>query len=196
MRSLRPTLHLICELVAGKYSGEKFNVVKSKVPKDLLLKGYKMNYLIGSNEVAVKFLNIENQKVNYIFCVSLNEEHVEIIVHKNQMLYSLGIKVHHYILLILARKMIEYKAVGFPKQEWGWISKHRLIDMLKINANYLNIQIYRAKKSVSVIDDALSKRLFQSRPGEVRLGPTELIIDKCGMIIKSSNGSNFTDALM
>ncbi|NQY33362.1 MAG: hypothetical protein HRT37_00040 [Alteromonadaceae bacterium] len=147
-----------------------------------------MNHLISNYEVASRVFSAEYQNVNLIFCVSLNEEHVEIIINKDQLFYSLGIKVHNYILLLLARKIIEDKAIGFPKQEWGWISKHSLLDMLKINVNHLNIQIYRAKKSVSVIDNVLSKRLFESRPGEVRLGPTDLIIDKCGTIIKSFDG--------
>ena len=49
---------------------------------------------------------------------------------------------------------------------------------LKIDVSHLNIQIYRARKSISKFSKSLSESLIERRRGEIRLKPCNIVINK------------------
>ena len=82
------------------------------------------------------------------FNVSADEEHTFLNVDINQQSIDLGERVHHYLLLLLARKRQEDHAQGFDEDSQGWIEISDLQKMLGLDYCHLNILIFRARQQV------------------------------------------------
>ena len=109
-------------------------------------------------------------RLEIIFDVSQNEEHVSLHLKMGNDVIDLEQRNHHYLLLILARKRLADKEAGTSEIEQGWIDKEVLGDMLKFSENHINIQIYRFRKQLisaspqtTVLPQAIERRL-----GEIR----------------------------
>jgi hypothetical protein len=85
------------------------------------------------------------------FNISLNEEHALLHVSSQQCSVDLGERVHHYCLLTLARLRLLDAGRGVDATEQGWVHVDRLQRMLGIDACYLNIQIFRARKQLAEV---------------------------------------------
>jgi hypothetical protein len=113
------------------------------------------------------------------FCVSRNEEQVDLsIVHGGQRT-SLKPRAHTYLLLTLARARIADQAnASLPATSHGWLEQSRLLRMLATTLSQLTLDIYRARRQFSdagVIDSAqIVERRTTSR--ELRIGVERLSI--------------------
>jgi hypothetical protein len=110
------------------------------------------------------------ETVTLKFAVSRDEEHVRItIVHRTGAV-PLEPREHGYVLLTLARKRLEDK--GLPLSEQGWIDRDRLLKMLQLDPNGLNVAIYRARGQLAAagIEDAVG--IVEVRRGQRRIGIT------------------------
>lgn len=77
------------------------------------------------------------------FGVSRDEEHVQMtMIHRGQRI-PLEPREHGYVLLTLARRRLA--DAHMPVAEQGWIERDQLLRMLAIDANALNVAIYRAR---------------------------------------------------
>jgi hypothetical protein len=104
------------------------------------------------------------------FGVSRDEEHVVLtVLHRGQPV-PLEPREHGYVLLTLARQRLE--DAGEPLAEQGWIDRDRLLKMLQLDANGLNVAIYRARGQLASIgvDDAAG--IVEVRRGQRRIGIT------------------------
>jgi hypothetical protein len=102
------------------------------------------------------------------FAVSRDEEHVQVTVAARAGDTVLEVREHWYTLLTLARLRLE--DAGEPASEQGWIERDDLLKMLGIDANALNVAIYRARRQLqaSGIDGAAG--LVEVRRGQRRIG--------------------------
>ncbi|MEZ4239944.1 MAG: FHA domain-containing protein [Myxococcota bacterium] len=102
------------------------------------------------------------------FGVSRDEEHVVLtVVHRGEDV-PLEPREHGYVLLTLARQRLD--DAGEPSAEQGWIDRDRLLKMLQLDANGLNVAIYRARGQLASIgvDDAAG--IVEVRRGQRRIG--------------------------
>ena len=102
------------------------------------------------------------------FGVSLDEEHVQLTVSCRGQRTPLEPREHGYVLLTLARQRLEDRELPFAEQ--GWIDRDRLLRMLQLDANGLNVAIYRARGQLASagIDNAVG--IVEVRRGQRRIG--------------------------
>lgn len=102
------------------------------------------------------------------FGVSRDEEHVVLTVVNRGRPNPLEPREHGYVLLTLARQRLDDRAL--PPGEQGWIDRDRLLRMLQLDANGLNVAIYRARGQLAAVgvDDAAG--IVEVRRGQRRIG--------------------------
>ena len=111
---------------------------------------------------------------NFIFefNVSLDQEHVELKLHYNDEEIDLGERVHHYLLLVLARMRLADHDKGVDTANQGWVDFELLSRMTGLDESYLNIQIFRIRNQLA---KALTHTqnvadIIERRRGVVRIG--------------------------
>lgn len=107
------------------------------------------------------------------FHTSQNEEHTSLsVLGVSAQPINLGERIHHYVLLLLARSKLDDVKRGLEPDSCGWIVIEQLARMLGVDNAYLNIQIHRARTQFSRALGASNTwpALIERRRGEVRLG--------------------------
>jgi hypothetical protein len=101
------------------------------------------------------------------FTVSRDEEHVGLtVIHRGREIKLEG-REHNYVLLTLARARLDDRLQ--PAAEQGWVDRDRLLRMLGLDHNGLNVAIYRARGHLaSVVDGAAD--VVEVRRGQRRIG--------------------------
>ncbi len=102
------------------------------------------------------------------FEVSRDEEHVRLqLVHRGRSI-PIEPREHGYVLLTLARKRLADAAE--PASEQGWIERDQLLRMLQLDANGLNVAIYRARGQLAAAGLIDSAGIVEVRRGQRRIG--------------------------
>ncbi|TNE92459.1 MAG: FHA domain-containing protein [Deltaproteobacteria bacterium] len=102
------------------------------------------------------------------FAVSMNEEHVELtLIHRGKET-ALEAREHGYTLLTLARARVD--EAELPTGEQGWIDRDRLLRMLGVDANALNVSIYRARGQLAAAGLEGAAGIVEVRRGARRIG--------------------------
>lgn len=102
------------------------------------------------------------------FAVSMDEEHVEISFEHRGAVTTLEQREHGYILLTLARARLQ--DAELPLAEQGWLDRERLLKMLGIDANAMNVGIYRARGQLQKAGLDGAAGVVEVRRGQRRLG--------------------------
>jgi hypothetical protein len=102
------------------------------------------------------------------FGVSRDEEHVQLTVVHRGKATPLEPREHGYVLLTLARRRLQ--DAKLPPAEQGWVERDQLLRMLQLDANGLNVAIYRARGQLAAagIDNAVG--IVEVRRGQRRIG--------------------------
>lgn len=108
------------------------------------------------------------------FKVSSDEEHICLTVKNNGKSTELGERVHHYALLLLARRYLQDKQAGFADTCCGWLDVDQLTKMIGIETSVLNVQLHRAKQQLARVLPA--QPLIERRVGQIRLNTSEIEI--------------------
>ncbi len=141
----------------------------------------------------------QTEEVFFKFDVSQNEEHVALQIELQQQHINLGIRNHHYLLLLLARQYLNDHKKGLSKKECGWIDKDLLSSMLGQNENHINIQIYRFRKQLLKACPSAKQgpQFVERRTGEIRFSSEKIqIIGGIDMATASNyDESNLTNAI-
>ena len=119
------------------------------------------------------------------FDVSLDEEHVFLtLLDDAGRSCSLGERIHHYTLLVLARLRLEDAARGIDRGSAGWVDMERLSTMIGIDRSHLNIQIFRARRQIldALAPAAEQAEAVERRRGEVRFGGFDFCIVRGGSV--------------
>ena len=102
------------------------------------------------------------------FGVSMDEEHVQItLLHQGRPI-PLERREHGYVLLTLARQRLEDRAL--PAAEQGWVDRDQLLRWLQLDANGLNVAIYRARGQLADAGVEGAAGVVEVRRGQRRLG--------------------------
>jgi hypothetical protein len=174
-------------LVTGKrYSlGPGNNIQFSVVKKDLWnveevapLSGIQDALWNENSSVTESTLEIENLKLTalsdiiFMFQVSSDEEHTNVKLINAEHIIELGERVHHYLLITLARKRLKDAEDGFDLTSQGWIELSLLSKMIGLDQSHLNIQIFRARNQLvqALSDNSKPFAMIERRRGDVRLG--------------------------
>jgi len=111
------------------------------------------------------------KEFSYRFDVSQNEEHVFLHLNYDGSEFNLQERVHHYVMLELARKRLADREAGLTEAEQGWIGRKEFAVMLGLDdTNLLNIQIFRFRKQVHKVlpQKEVAANIIQSRRNEIR----------------------------
>lgn len=111
------------------------------------------------------------------FRVSRDEEHVELgVVHRGRET-RLEAREHAYVLLTLAR--LRLQDASMPPSEQGWVDRDRLLRMLGLDTNGLNVAIYRARGHLAKAGVDGSAGIVEVRRGQRRIGlePERLLVE-------------------
>lgn len=102
------------------------------------------------------------------FGVSQDEEHVvPTVVHQGRAI-PLEPREHAYALLTLARARLADAAL--PTAEQGWLDRDRLLRMLQLDPNGLNVAFYRARGQLAAAGVEGAAGLVEVRRGQRRIG--------------------------
>ncbi len=107
---------------------------------------------------AEPFYENASAPFKFNFTVSMDEEHVSLVILFKNKPIDLGERTHHYLLLFLARKRIKDHQQGLEDSEQGWIDKDLLSQQTGLDEKYINIQIYRFRE-----------QLIKARPSAMQL---------------------------
>ncbi|MCY4045384.1 MAG: FHA domain-containing protein [Cellvibrionales bacterium] len=133
---------------------------------------------INKTQASEYQLHVAASKICLQFSVSQNEEHVHLTVQIPGYELNLGERNHHYLMLLLARKLEEDRTSGLAQAESGWLSREALMDMLKISEHHLNILIYRFRKQVleATPETLLLPQLIDKRKKHIRISNANIAI--------------------
>lgn len=111
-----------------------------------------------------------------MFEVSLDEEHVEVVLHTPNRQVSLGARAHHYLLLVLARQRIKDQSAGVIHSACGWIYVEELLKKLQVTPEQLNLDIFRIRQQFGSLGFANPGSVIERRPRtrQLRLGIADL----------------------
>ena len=102
------------------------------------------------------------------FAVSRDEEYVELTLEHRGTRTPIEAREHLYVLLTLARARLEDRER--PLAEQGWLDRERLLKMLAMDANSLNVGIYRARAQLTAAGVEGAAGVVEVRRGQRRLG--------------------------
>lgn len=110
--------------------------------------------------------------IAFHFDVSLDEEHILLKLIQGDTKLDLGERVHHYLLLTLARQRLDDIRHQVDVNEQGWLDLEALSQMLNLDPAHLNIQIHRARKQIAKLDLQLTylPQVIERRVGSIRFG--------------------------
>ena len=152
------------------------------IPNNLL---FNDQWLFYSASTAAMTKHLDNQPVvkpcGLTFSVSQDEESTQLSVELNGKSIDLGVRTHHYLLLLLARTRIEDKNEGVELDEQGWLYREELVKALGIQMNHMNIMVHRARKQLAdagAQDYPELAYLLETNNGRVRLNSQDITIIK------------------
>lgn len=102
------------------------------------------------------------------FGVTQNEESVELTILHRGVEIPLEPREHGYVLLTLARARLE--DASLPPDQRGWRDRDRLLRMLRMDANALNVAIHRARQQLCAAGVDGGAAIVQVQRGQRRLG--------------------------
>ena len=110
------------------------------------------------------------ETISLRFGVSRDEEHVEITMLHGGKATALPSRRHHYLLLTLARALLEDRAASAAER--GWVDSQELCRMLATDPPALNVDVFRARRQLASLGVHGAAGIIARRPtaGQLRLG--------------------------
>lgn len=97
-----------------------------------------------------------HEQPRFIFHVSADDWHVRLQIEQGAQRLDLGERVHHYVLLLLAREFCQQQEQrrlngngSYDPLSLGWIERECLHKMIGDSDTQLNVKIFRAIKQIS-----------------------------------------------
>ncbi len=106
--------------------------------------------------------------VHLRFLVSSDEERVSLSLAHRHGTDVLPAQWHNYMLLTLAR--LRAQDARRPVEERGWVDRDRLLSMLKLDTNALNVAVHAARSALSAAGIVDAAGIVEVRRGQRRLG--------------------------
>jgi len=116
------------------------------------------------------------EAVGLRFTVSRDEEHVGVAILHHGREIRLEEREHLYVLLTLARARLRDR--DLPPAEQGWIDRERLLKMLAMDPNALNVAIFRARQQLEAAGVEGAAGVVEVRRGQRRMGVARLEVEQ------------------
>jgi hypothetical protein len=131
-----------------------------------------------TTRAALSPLDMQVRHLSLEFNVSLNEEHVAVIVRCGGRTLDIGERAYYYLLLTLARRRVADAELGLPETSCGWVDREDLATDARMVSPQLNVDVFRIRKQFADkgIVDAAS--VVERRPGELRIGTGKITITR------------------
>lgn len=115
-------------------------------------------------------------RLRLCFSFSRDEEYVELVAWAGARRIDLQARVHHYPLLLLARRRLADQRAGVAEAEQGWLRQDDLLAMLRMKEDHLGVYIHRARAQFGRAGVADAAALVERRPGTrlLRIGAAAL----------------------
>lgn len=113
----------------------------------------------------------DRHEITFRFEASQNEEHVFLKVLIEAKEIDLDERVHHYVMMELARRRLTDLEAGVEKEEQGWIGRKEFAAMIGLDdTNHLNMQLFRFRKQLhkALPDIDEINNVLQVRRNEIR----------------------------
>ena len=143
---------------------------------------YKWQLFLDSEQQTLERLNnkANSKQCEFLFEVSLDEEHTQLSLQYCNDKIDLGERSHHYLLLHLARLKADHAKQGIDLKNQGWLNNELLAKELGIDPSHINLLIFRARKQIT---EAFPNMLgiadfLQRRRGEVRFNCPQATVVK------------------
>jgi len=122
--------------------------------------------------------------ITFNFDTSLDEETTQLTLGCSDNKYDLAIRSHHYLTLYLARQRAHDITQQLDDSEQGWVYAEVLAKELGLEANHLNIQIYRIRKQFADMLGEVcdSTAIIERKGGKLRLAAKRVMITKGGLL--------------
>ena len=142
----------------------------------------------GTWEAGVDLILVA--RLRLCFSYSRDEEHVELVAWADTRRIDLQERVHHYPLLLLARRRLADQQAGVPEPEQGWLRQDDLVAMLRTKEDHLGVAIHRARAQLARAGVADAAALVERRPGTrlLRLGVAALELEAIEAIDAAAPG--------
>lgn len=128
---------------------------------------------VGSALATTWDLSAHNsiEAVGLTLAVSQDEEHIDAFVRIGAARQPLTPRVHHHLLLLLARARLSDVRAGAHRGEQGWVYADELCRQLRLRPGTLNLHMLRARRQLAAAGVVGVGRLFERRrlSGQVRL---------------------------
>ncbi len=123
------------------------------------------------------------------FTLSLDEEHVHVTLVHDAGEINLGTRQYHLPLLMLGRAWLA--DAHLPPEERGWVERDEICRGLSVDANKLNVDIYRARKQLIAAGVLGAANLVMRRvdTGHLRLGVQGVEVNRAGTPESSPSSS-------
>jgi FHA domain len=117
------------------------------------------------------------QQLQLTFQVSADEETVLIELRTQCWLKRLESRAHNYLLLHLARHRLRDSVL--PRNEQGWVDRSSLAQRLQLDAEHINVQLFRIRRNFAEAGVADAGNLIECRrrPSQVRIGSCALRVE-------------------
>lgn len=113
------------------------------------------------------------------FVVSRDGEHIELELTHSQRAWKLQARAHAFLLLNLARTRLDDQGQDhLDESEHGWVHREDLLRMLAIDAQLLNLWVYRARRQFADVGVRGSANIIERRASthQMRVGVPNLAI--------------------
>ncbi len=112
------------------------------------------------------------------FAVSADEEYIELTAKVSGISHLLPPRVHHYLLLTLARTRLTDAAEGIAESEQGWMYTSALRKALRISPNQYYVMTHRLRRELEDLGVVDATRLVEKRTTsrQVRIGVSQLTV--------------------
>ena len=130
--------------------------------------GWRLSLPVDLEGTATVEAGMRLDAIRLRFAVSLDEEHVTLTVLYRGTEVALEAREHLYVLLTLARARVSDSDQSLSEQ--GWLDRDRLLKMLAVDANAMNVAIYRARGQLTAAGVDGAAAVVQVRRGQRRLG--------------------------
>lgn len=98
------------------------------------------------------------------FLVSLDFEHIELVVRYGPIEVRLPARSHNEVLLLLARARREDVAAGLPAPNCGWVPQDQVAQMTGLDPEHLNVQIFRIRRQFAELGLLDPAQVVERRP--------------------------------
>lgn len=111
------------------------------------------------------------------FAVSADQEYIEVTARVGNNRHALPPRVHHELLLTLARQRLEDRAADVAPSEEGWVYTSDLRKMLGVSANQFYVMSHRCKRELEPLGIDPTQLIEKRRTShQVRLGVADVTV--------------------